>query len=209
MQTGRFARLTYTPSVLAVQQQMHSNAANQLRFASEEPEGLGEDEMAFIAERDSFYMATVNEDGWPYVQHRGGPKGFLRVVDEHTLAFADVSGNRQYVSTGNLAANDRVALFLMDYPHRTRLKLLAHAKITPWNEAPEELRKNLILGNQARPERVVTLHVEAFDWNCPQNITPRWTAEEILSSSVGRKIDELQRENERLREELAARATTL
>jgi len=203
--TGRFAKLTYTPSVLAVQQKMGSNAANRLRFSPDEVEALTEDEAAFIAERDSFYMATVNEDGWPYIQHRGGPAGFLHVVDEHTLAFADVSGNRQYISTGNLASDDRVALFLMDYPHRTRLKLLAHAQVTPWSDAPEELRRALPLGASGRPERVVTLHVEAFDWNCPQGITPRWTSDEILQSSVGDRLRELQLENERLRAELAAR----
>lgn len=206
MSTGRFAKLTYTPSVLAIQQKMGSNAANRLRFSPDEPESLTEDEAAFIAERDSFYMATANQDGWPYIQHRGGPKGFLHVVDEHTLAFADVSGNRQYISTGNLANDDRVALFLMDYPHRTRLKILAHATTTPWTEAPEDLRNALALGPNARPERLVTLRVEGFDWNCPQGITPRWTSDEILESSVGDRLRELQAENQRLRAELAARS---
>jgi predicted pyridoxine 5'-phosphate oxidase superfamily flavin-nucleotide-binding protein len=202
--TGRFAKLTYTPSVLAVQQKMGSNAANRLRFSPDEREALTEYEADFIAERDSFYMATVNEDGWPYIQHRGGPAGFLHILDEHTLAFADVSGNRQYVSTGNLASDDRVALFLMDYPHRTRLKILAHATVTPWSEAPEELRQLLPLGASGRPERVFTLHVEAFDWNCSQGITPRWTSDEILDSAVGQRLAEMQRDNDRLRKELAA-----
>ena len=181
--TGRFAKLTYTPSVLAVQQKMGSNAANRLRFSPDEVEALTEDEAAFIAERDSFYMATVNEDGWPYIQHRGGPAGFLHVLDGRTLAFADFAGNKQYITAGNLVSNDRVALFLMDYPHQARLKIIGHARIVELREDPALEAK---LGQPADPapiERIFVISVVAYDWNCSQHITPRFTEEEIARGS--------------------------
>ncbi len=140
---------------------------------------LGPDEAEFIAARDSFYIATVTPDGWPYIQHRGGPAGFLRVLDPHTLAFADYSGNRQYISTGNLTANDRFALFLMDYPHRARLKIIGHARtLEPGDDPPLAVR----LGPHdpgARLERIFLMDVVGFDWNCSQHITPRYTQEEL------------------------------
>ena len=142
---------------------------------------LGADEAAFIAECDSFYLATVSETGWPYIQHRGGPEGFLRVLDAHTLAFADLKGNRQLLSTGNLAGgNDRAALFLMDYPQRTRLKIMGHARVLDARAEPElaaQVAPDATL--LARTERVLVVDVVSFDWNCPQYITPRFTAEEV------------------------------
>ena len=126
---------------------------------------LGEDEIAFIRERDSFYMASIAETGWPYIQHRGGPKGFVRVIDAKTIAFADLRGNRQYISVSNVKHDDRVALIFVDYPNRARLKVLARAKIVP----PDE----------PNAERVFVLSIEGIDWNCPQHITPRYTLEEI------------------------------
>ena len=125
---------------------------------------LGPDEIAFIRERDSFYMASVSETGWPYIQHRGGPKGFVRVIDVRTIAFADLRGNRQYISLSNVKHDDRVALIFMDYPNRARLKVLARAKIVP---------------AVAPAERTFVLAIEAIDWNCPRHITPRYTLEEI------------------------------
>ena len=197
----QFSKLTFTPSVQAMQERMGSRFAGQkLTDRGPANDMLGPDERAFIAARDSFYMATVSESGWPYIQHRGGPAGFLYVLDERTLAFADVTGNRQYISTGNLAANDRVALFLMDYPHQARLKILAHAEILPWDDVAFGA---LLLPPRARPERAIKLHVEAFDWNCPQHITPRWSADQLEHSAVGKKIAALVEENERLRAELA------
>lgn len=141
---------------------------------------LGPDERDFIASRDSFFMATVTRSGWPYLQHRGGPAGFLRVVDETTLAFADLKGNRQLVSTGNLAAVDRVALFLVDYPQRLRLKIMGHARTV-------DARADAALADQVSPspdlrariERVFLIDVVGFDWNCPAYITPRYTAAEV------------------------------
>ncbi len=145
---------------------------------------LGPYEMEFIAARDSFYMATVSPDGWPYIQHRGGPVGFLRVLDERTLAFGDYSGNKQYITAGNLTVNDRFALFLMDYPNRTRLKLIGKVKI---NEAGEDLALEARLPREAgyRVERVFLLNVVGFDWNCSQHITPRYSREEIAEYFPG------------------------
>ena len=140
-------------------------------------DGLSEFEREFIEARDSFYMGTVTPDGWPYIQHRGGPAGFLKVMDEKTLAFADYSGNKQFISAGNLSVNDRVSLFLMDYPNQTRLKIIGHARIL---ERGEDLaiEKELAIGQAARVERVFVISVAGYDWNCSQHITPRFTREE-------------------------------
>lgn len=155
------SRIAFTPNVQAIQERMGSRRA-YARREDGPADRIGPDEAAFIAERDSFYIATVGESGWPYVQHRGGPKGFVRVIDEHTLAFADERGNRQYITLGNLAANDRAALIFVDYPNRARLKVLARA-------------------TSAEIEGTVALHVEGIDWNCSRNITPRYTEEEIAA----------------------------
>ena len=147
---------------------------------------LGPDEAAFIMERDSFYLGTVSETGWPYVQHRGGPPGFLRVLDAHTLAFADLRGNRQLLSTGNLAAgNDRIALFLMDYPGRTRLKIMGHARVLDAREEPAVAAQVVPdPGLRAKTERLFIVEVVSFDWNCPQHIIPRYTLEEVEAGIV-------------------------
>jgi predicted pyridoxine 5'-phosphate oxidase superfamily flavin-nucleotide-binding protein len=163
----RYTQIAFTPAVKAVQEQQGSRKS-YARLEQDEarpPDPLGEDEAEFIAARDSFYMATVSETGWPYLQHRGGPPGFVRVVDEHTIAFPDFRGNRQYISLGNLAGDDRVALIFMDYPNRRRLKLLGHASIA-----------------EVEGERVFMIRVEGFDWNCPQHITPRYTIAELERS---------------------------
>ena len=140
---------------------------------------LGDRESTFIEARDGFYQATVNEDGWPYVQFRGGPSGFLKVLDDRTIGYADFRGNVQYISVGNLAANDRVSLILMDYPNRRRLKIWARARIVHHDEDPELLERLEVPTYRARVERAVVLTVEAFDWNCPQHITPRFTEAEV------------------------------
>ena len=175
---GRFHELAFTPAVQALQTKLGSRRAYQRVQGAGEggPDRLGPDERAFIGTRDSFYLASVGAGGWPYVQHRGGPPGFLRVLDEHTLGFADFRGNRQYISVGNLAGDDRVALIMVDYPHQVRLKLLAHASVT---EDPAVLAKLAVPGYDARVERGVILKVEGLDWNCPQHITPRYTDAEV------------------------------
>ena len=166
-----------TPSVLEAQHHYFGKRAT-LREAPE-IDPLTDEEREFIEARDSFYMATVTENGWPYVQHRGGAPGFLRVVSPTQLAFADYRGNRQMLSTGNLAANDRVALFLMDYPRRERLKILGHAAVKDARQHPELVEQLAEPDARRIVERLFIIHVLSFDWNCPQYITPRFTAAEI------------------------------
>ena len=180
---GRFAKIAFTPAVKALQEELGSRSAYaRLDRSGGEPDALGESEAGFIAARDSFYMASVGETGWPYVQHRGGPVGFVRVLDEHTIGFADFRGNRQYVSAGNIGNDGRVALIFMDYPNQARLKVLAHATIAT-DEAT--LARVAVPGIPA--ERALVLRVEAFDWNCQQHITPRWTEDEITAIMVRRQ----------------------
>jgi predicted pyridoxine 5'-phosphate oxidase superfamily flavin-nucleotide-binding protein len=180
----RFAEIAFTEAVKA--EQIRNGSRAQYRRLEERAGPNAEltaRESAFIAARDSFYLATVGATGWPYVQHRGGPQGFLKVIDPGTLAFADFGGNRQFVSVGNAATNDRVALFLMDYPHQTRLKLLGRMRMFDLGEAPPELVFEVELPDyRARIERVAVIEVEAFDWNCPQHITPRFTASKVRAS---------------------------
>jgi hypothetical protein len=177
----RFAQLTFTDRVKAVQARYATRAQNQ-RFEASEISNttLGAREQAFIAARDSFYLATVSETGWPYVQHRGGRPGFLKVLDAQTLAFADLRGNLQYQSVGNLEGNDRVCLILVDYPQRRRLKLLGHARSIELAEAAPALLEQLHSdADGAQVERVMLIEVEAFDWNCARHITPRFSEGEV------------------------------
>jgi predicted pyridoxine 5'-phosphate oxidase superfamily flavin-nucleotide-binding protein len=175
-----FANIMFSEPAKRLQQKSGSRVQYErmARFGAAEQE-LGLAEVDFITARDSFYMSTVTPDGWPYIQHRGGPKGFLRVLDPHTLAFADYSGNKQYITTGNLAVNDRFALFLMDYPNRTRLKIIGHARVLEPGEDPALEARLGPFDPGARLERIFTLTVVGFDWNCAQHITPRYTEEEI------------------------------
>jgi len=166
-----------TPAVLAAQEHYYGRRAAVAADLELDP--LTDEEREFIAARDSFYLATVTETGWPYVQHRGGKPGFLRVLSPTTLAFADFGGNRQMLSTGNLAANDRVALFLIDYPQRTRLKILGHARVEDARQHPELVRQLSEPDAHRIVERLFFIEVVAFDWNCPNYITPRYTIDEI------------------------------
>ncbi|GAB4466707.1 MAG: hypothetical protein OHK0044_06800 [Burkholderiaceae bacterium] len=175
----RFAALAFTRSVREVQQALGSRAGYAtMDEGADYNHVLGEREAAFIAARDSFYMASVSETGWPYVQHRGGPAGFVRVLDGHTIGFADFHGNRQYVSVGNLRKDDRVALVFMDYPNRARLKLLGRVRLVGDAE-PELLARLEMADHRAAVERGFLIRVEAFDWNCAQHITPRYTQVEV------------------------------
>jgi hypothetical protein len=177
--TERYRALMFTPEVIAAQRRINGRSL-RAGDAGAGPDRLGPDEAAFIAGRDSFYMATTSANGWPYLQHRGGPPGFLRVLDDRTLAFADYRGNRQYLSIGNLAADDRAALFFMDYPRRARLKMLGRVAIVDAEADPDLQARLHDPADPARPERVFRITVEAFDWNCPQYITPRYTEAELL-----------------------------
>jgi hypothetical protein len=174
---GKFLELAFTPNVLAAQQKYFGRAQNLP--PQPERDALTDDEAQFIGSRDSFYLATVSEYGWPYLQHRGGKPGFLRVVSPTQLAFADYPGNRQMLSAGNLAANHRVCLFLMDYPQRTRLKILGHARVVDAREHPALVAQ--VAGPETRGmvERVFLIDVISYDWNCPKYITPRYTAAEV------------------------------
>jgi predicted pyridoxine 5'-phosphate oxidase superfamily flavin-nucleotide-binding protein len=205
--TGLYLETAVTPSVSAAQEANGSAGIYDDGRSHDSLDRLTENELAFIATRDSFYFATVSETGWPYVQHRGGPPGFLRVLDDRTLAFADFRGNRQYISLGNLAANDRASLFLMDYPRRARLKIFAHVEVHNLADDAELAARLATPGYRGRIERGFVLRLHAFDWNCPQHITPRYTEAEIARAVVPmrERIKELEAENARLLQELAAR----
>lgn len=175
-----FADIAFTPSVKAAQSLYGSRQANRGFESAEEPRNsMTPREIAFIAERDSFYQATVSESGWPYVQHRGGPKGFLKVLDERHIGYADFRGNVQYLSVGNLNANERVSLILMDYPNRRRLKIWGRARIVHEADAPDLIAQLEVPDYRARVERGMLITVEALDWNCPQHITRRYSEAEM------------------------------
>jgi ferredoxin-NADP reductase/predicted pyridoxine 5'-phosphate oxidase superfamily flavin-nucleotide-binding protein len=175
-----FAKISFTPDVQVVQTEMGSRTAYRAaELGDTETVALSEFEQAFIAERDSFYQATVSQSGWPYVQHRGGPAGILKALDEQTLGYADFSGNRQYLSVGNLRGDDRVSLLLMDYPGRQRLKIWGRARVVDERSEPELLAKLESPDFRAPVERGIVIRVEAFDWNCPKYITPRYSQREV------------------------------
>lgn len=198
-----FLDLLATPSVLAARAanggEMWEKFKGDRVFTS-----FTEDEKQFLSLRDSFYMATVAENGWPYIQHRGGPEGFLRVLDEKTFGFADFRGNRQYISIGNIAADNRCALIFVDYPNKARLKILAQAKIRDLTAAPELARQLAIPGYKAKVERGILFHLQAFDWNCPQHITPRYTQAQLEPAikAFQEQMTRLETENDSLRKEV-------
>ncbi|MGL6214316.1 pyridoxamine 5'-phosphate oxidase family protein [Billgrantia desiderata] len=178
--TRAFKTLTYTPSVRAAQARYGSREATK----PVDPAEVGRDVLSapvreFITAQDHFFMASVGENGWPYVQHRGGPPGFLQCLDDHTLGFADFTGNRQYISAGNIAHDDRTMLFLIDYVNRRRLKIWGRARIVHEEDDAALLARLEVPTYRARVERGVVIAIEAFDFNCPQHITPRFTVEEI------------------------------
>jgi predicted pyridoxine 5'-phosphate oxidase superfamily flavin-nucleotide-binding protein len=176
----RFAEIAFTDTVKQMQEARGSRRSYARMESNPEPVNgaLGPNEAAFIAARDSFYMASVSETGWPYVQHRGGPVGFVRVLDAATIGFADFRGNRQYVSVGNVMKDNRVSLFFMDYANKTRLKLFGRAELIDPDKA-ETLAKLDLPDYRAAVERGVLIRVEAFDWNCPQHITERYTLAQV------------------------------
>lgn len=189
-----FSEITFTSSVKAAQSLYGSREKNS-RFESAQDacNRLTAQEAEFITQRDSFYQATVSETGWPYVQHRGGPAGFLKVLDERTIGFADFRGNVQYLSVGNLNANNRISLILMDYTNRQRLKIWGCARIVHDSEDPDLIAQLEVPSYRARVERGIVIHVEAYDWNCPQHITPRYSKAEVdqLMAPLLEEISEL------------------
>ena len=202
----RWLEIASTPAVKAARERYGSAAQYARLDGTQGADGpvrndrLGDAEGLFIAGRDGFYLASVSETGWPYVQYRGGPAGFLNVLDERTLGFADFRGNRQYVTTGNVAASDRVSLFLMDYAHQRRLKIFGRLRMVDANDDPELAARLAVPGYPGRVERAALIEVEAFDWNCPQHITPRFTQEELNEAlaPVRAELAALRAENERL-----------
>jgi uncharacterized protein len=191
-----FATISFTDSVKAAQTRYGSWENNQRFELSDDPRNaLGIVESEFIQARDSFYMATVSENDWPYVQHRGGPVGFIRVLDNRTIGFADFRGNRQYLSVGNLTANARVSLILMDYPNRRRLKLWGIARLIHEDDEADTIARLVLPDYRARVERGIVIQIEAIEWNCPQHITPRYSEAE-----VDKVLQPLLDENKRLRE---------
>ena len=203
--TYGFLDIAVTSSVKAAQASMGSDGIWSDFKGHREFDRFTDNEAAFIAARDSFYMASVSETGWPYVQHRGGPTGFLKVIDAKTLAFADYRGNRQYISLGNLNADARVALILMDYPGRQRLKIYARVEVVAVDADPALAARLAISGYRGVPERILKLHLETFDWNCPQHITPRFTEAEIAMAitPLRDRVAALEAENATLRAKLA------
>jgi predicted pyridoxine 5'-phosphate oxidase superfamily flavin-nucleotide-binding protein len=201
-----FGSLVFTPAVKALQERYGSRRQYaRLEGSGSSSARLGPQESEFIGERDTFYMATLGSTGWPYVQHRGGPKGFLKVIDETTLAFADFRGNKQYISTGNLMTDNRVAIILVDYPRQLRLKILGRVEIFEGELARGWIEKVRDANYKAFTERVYVIRIEAFDWNCQQHIIPRYTEEEIREAvaPAENRMHELEQENEKLREEIS------
>lgn len=193
--SNKFYELAFTPSVKAAQEH-YGTRKNYARFEDGEPnpQTLTDLESDFIERCDGFYMATVNENGQPYIQFRGGPPGFLKVINDRTLGFADFRGNLQYISVGNLAANDRAALFLMDHANRRRLKIFGRIDVHDAQDEPELIEMLTVPDHKATNERAMIIHVEAFDWNCPQHITPRFTIDEIrqMNKPLYDRIEELE-----------------
>ena len=174
-----FAEVAFTDAVKELQEKHGSRKGYERMEKFNVIDGLSENEMDFIEDRDSFYLASIGVKNFPYIQHRGGPKGFVKVIDKNTIGFIDFTGNKQYISVGNFATNNNVALIMMDYPARARLKIFATAEIVELKDNPE-LFESLDLGDyKYRPERMMLFHIEAYDWNCPQHITPRFTVDEI------------------------------
>ncbi|MEO5611204.1 MAG: pyridoxamine 5'-phosphate oxidase family protein [Sphingomicrobium sp.] len=205
-----FLDIATTPSVLAAQTANGSAGMYDKVVAKRPSNRFSDTEGAFIAARDSFYMACVSENGWPYVQHRGGPPGFIKLIDETTLAFPDFRGNRQYITLGNVAAENRVALILMDYPRRRRLKLYGRIEARDLAADPALAERLALPDYRGVVERAFVLQLEAFDWNCPQHITPRFTEAEIAAASapLTHRVAELEAENEVLRAALTKRDST-
>lgn len=199
-----FASIAFTDAVKAMQEKNGSRASyarmEQLTYV----DGLTESEMDFISQQDSFYMASIGENGFPYIQHRGGPKGFIKVLDAKRIGFIDFKGNMQYITAGNIANNNNVSIILVDYPARARLKIYAKATIVELKDDPELYEALDLKEYKFKPERMMVLHIEAYDWNCPQHITPRYTVADIEEAFVGQQehIANLQAEVKELKQKL-------
>ena len=198
---NNFGSLVFTPMVKALQEKYGSRRQYARMEGSGAPGHLTPDESAFIAEQESFYLATVGASGWPYVQYRGGPKGFLKVIDDQTLAFADFQGNKQFITAGNLATDNRIALIIVDYPLQARLKLLGRVEVFEGEAGRDWIEQLRTEGYKAVINRAFVIRIEAFDWNCPQHIKRRFTEEQIQEALAPfeRRLQDLEKENQELR----------
>jgi len=199
-----FASIAFTDAVKKVQEAMGSRKSYARMERETYVDGLTENEIEFIAQQNSFYMASIGENQFPYIQHRGGPNGFVKVLDAKRIGFVDFKGNMQYISVGNIATNNHVAIIMVDYPTRTRLKILAKAEIVELRDDPV-LYDLLQPGDyKFKPERMMILHIEAYDWNCPQHITPRYTVPEIEAAFATQRnhITKLEEELKLLKQRL-------
>jgi hypothetical protein len=205
-----FMDIATTPSVKAARAAMGSADLWSDPRRERPSERFGEAESAFMAARDGAFLASVSETGWPYVQHRGGPPGFLKVLDETTLGFADYRGNRQYISLGNVTADDRVALIMVDYPNRRRLKLFGRLSVVGLAEDPALAATLAVPGGRGMAERSILIRLAGFDWNCPQHITPRFSEAELAAAlePIRGRLAALEAENRALRDRLAGRPGT-
>lgn len=196
-----FGAIAYSDAVKAMQEKLGSRAAYARMERDTFIDGLSENEIQFIQERDSFYMASIGANGFPYVQHRGGPKGFLKVLDKKRIGFLDFSGNRQYITTGNLSENANVAIIMVDYPARARLKIFAKAAVIDLKDDPGLFHSLDLTNYTFKPERMMVFSIEAYDWNCPQHIVSRYTAEEIREALLPQqeRMTALEEEVQRLR----------
>lgn len=200
-----FGSLVFTPVVKRLQEIYGSrHQYERMNASGKSRDHFTKYEIDFLSKRDSFYWATIGSTSWPYVQHRGGPKGFLKVIDSQTLALADFRGNRQFISTGNLLTDNRVAMILVDYPQQARLKILGRVEVLDGEKMAPWIERVTMPNYKAVIERVFLIHMEAYDWNCSQHITPRYTAEEIRVAvrDVEERLRSVEAENEELRQEI-------
>jgi len=199
-----FAEIAFTESVKKLQEKSGSRQSYERMEKFNVIDGLTNREILFIKNRDSLYLATIGVKEFPYIQHRGGPKGFLKVLDSKRIGFIDFVGNKQYVSVGNMATNNNVSLIMVDYPTRTRLKIFAKAEVVELKDNTELYEQLNLEDYKFRPERIMIFNIEAYDWNCPQHITPRYTADEINEVLAPQKeyIKSLEKEITELKEQI-------
>lgn len=200
-----YAELAFTSAIKEMQEKLGSRVSYARKAKHTYVDGFTENEIIFISQRDSFYIASIGENNYPYIQHRGGPPGFLKVLDSKRLGFIDFRGNMQYITTGNLATNNNIALIMIDYPSRSRLKIYAKAEIIELNDNPDLFELLDLKEYKFRPERMIVFHVEAYDWNCPQHIIPRYTLEEIKEAFKSQQdyVNELENEISNLKVKLS------
>jgi predicted pyridoxine 5'-phosphate oxidase superfamily flavin-nucleotide-binding protein len=199
-----FAEIAFTDAVKELQEQHGSRKSYERMEKFSVIDGLTENEISFIENQNSFYLASIGVKEFPYIQHRGGPKGFLKVLDSKRLGFIDFIGNKQYVSVGNMATNNNVSLIMIDYPTKTRLKIFAKAEVIELKDNPELYEQLNLDDYKFRPERMMVFNIEAYDWNCPQHITPRYTTEEIEKAFLPQQeyITSLEEEIKELKEKI-------